>query len=241
MIGRWERDRRVPARPLWALGDPAYRQVEEARFKLAANDRQGEAYRGGKLGGFPRLPGTAAEVERLRGLMGAEAREVVLGADAMEATVKRLSDAGELAKYRLVHFACHGVLDAGPGLQPALVLAEAGGSGADDGLLMLDEVTRLRLNADLVVLSACRTGDGRQYAAEGVSGLARAFLYAGSRGVVCSLWQVGDAPTADLMAEFYAGLKAGTPAAEALRAAQLKMIESGEPPLHWAPFVLIGR
>jgi CHAT domain-containing protein len=173
--------------------------------------------------------------------MGADAADVVLGADATEAAVKRLSDAGDLARYRYVHFACHGVLGSGDGLQPALVLTEAGASGPEDGLLMLDEVTRLRLNADLVVLSACRTGEGRLLAAEGVSGLARAFLYAGSRGVVCSLWPVDDAATADLMTRFYAGLKAGTPTVEALRAAQRAMIDAGEPPARWASFVLIGR
>jgi CHAT domain-containing protein len=80
------------------------------------------------------------------------------------------------------------VLGTADGVQPALVLAEAGAGGQEDGLLMLDEVMRRKLNADLGVLSACRTGGGRQYTSEGVSGLAQAFLYAGSRGVVCALW-----------------------------------------------------
>ena len=77
--------------------------------------------------------------------------------------------------------------------------------GVNDGFLRLDEVTRLRLNADLVVLSACRTGQGRLYSGEGVTGLARAFLYAGSRGVVSSLWSVDDRETADRRATGTAG------------------------------------
>jgi len=139
------------------------------------------------------------------------------------------------------HFACHGVLGTGDGVQPGLVLSQVDNPPGTDGYLRLDEVTDLRLNADLVTLSACQTGQGKVFRAEGVSGLARAFLYAGCRGVLCSLWQVDDAATAELMADVYAGLKDGKSAADALRSAQLKMIEAGEPPLHWAPFVLIGR
>jgi hypothetical protein len=106
--------------------------------------------------------------------------------------------------------------------------------GINDGFLRLDEVTRLHLNADLVVLSACETGKGRLYAGEGVTGLARAFLYAGSRGVVASLWAVDDRETAGFMAQLYGGLKDGQAAADALRAAKLEMIRGGKPPVYWA-------
>jgi CHAT domain-containing protein len=113
--------------------------------------------------------------------------------------------------------------------------------GLNDGFVRLDEVTRLQLNADLVVLSACETGKGRLYAGEGVTGLARAFLYAGSRGVVCSRWSVDDRETANLMSRLYVGLKDGKPTADALRAAKLEMIRAGKPPVYWAPFILIGE
>jgi CHAT domain-containing protein len=133
------------------------------------------------------------------------------------------------------------------GLQPALVLSLAGASGERDeygvldGFLRLDEVTHLKLNADLVILSACRTGQGKLHSGEGVHGLARAFLYAGSKGVVCSLWAVDDAQTARLMTALYRGLKDGRPAADALRDAQLALLREGQAPLYWAPFILIGE
>ena len=111
----------------------------------------------------------------------------------------------------------------------------------NDGFLRLNEVTSLKLNADLVVLSACRSGQGELRYGEGVSGLARAFLYAGSRGVVCSLWSVADQETASLMTRLYGHLQAGQTARDALRAAKLEMIQAGKPPFFWAPFILIGE
>ena len=122
-----------------------------------------------------------------------------------------------------------------------MVLSLEGDQRGEDGLLRVDEVTGLRLNADLAVLSACQTGQGQVFRSEGVSGLARAFLFAGCRGVVCSLWRVDDEATSELMAGFYAGLKAGLPAADALRRVQWEMIRAGRPPSQWAPFVLIGK
>ena len=106
----------------------------------------------------------------------------------------------------------------------------------------LDEVSALRLNADLVVLSACESGLGRLHEGEGVRGLAQAFLQAGSRGVLCSLWSVADAPTSSLMAGTYAQLKAGRSAAVVRsRRPRRSQIAAGQPPLYWAPFILIGE
>ena len=163
------------------------------------------------------MEGTGREVDRLGGLIGSKADERLMGPGATEAAVKRLSADGTLAKYRYIHFACHGVLGTGDGVQPGLVLSQVGNPEGQDGYLRLDEVTDLRLNADLVSLSACQTGQGKVFRAEGVSGLARAFLYAGSRGVLCSLWQVDDEATADLMADLYTNLKAGQSSGERLR------------------------
>jgi CHAT domain-containing protein len=187
-------------------------------------------------------------VQAIRALLGASDGDVLTGVQATEAAVKAASAKGLLARARYVHFATHGFLGVDTGQPPALVLSLVGNDGQrdadgslNDGFLRLDEVTRLKLNADLVVLSACETGKGRLYAGEGVTGLARAFLYAGSRGVVCSLWAVDDRETAALMMRLYAGLKDGQGAADALRAAKLAILREGKPPSYWAPFILIGE
>ena len=91
------------------------------------------------------------------------------------------------------------------------------------------------------LLSACRSGQGRLRQGEGVTGLARAFLYAGCRGIVCSLWPVHDEQTAVFMTDMYRHLQAGRAAEDALREARLAMLRAGKPPLYWAPFVLIGE
>src|SRR5205807_9574569 len=116
---------------------------------------------------------------------------VLTGLQASEAAVKAASAKGALARARYIHFATHGILGLDAGRQPSLVLSLVG-NVKEDGFLQLDEVTTLKLNADLVVLSACRSYQGRLYNGEGVVGLGRAFLYAGSKGVLCSLWSVAD-------------------------------------------------
>jgi tetratricopeptide (TPR) repeat protein len=243
----WDRTRTRPEQPLWAIGDPVYQPTDErlpaARVELAQETQYAVAkYRGGVASmAFERLPSSGVEVEQLRRLWNAPPEAIRLGPAANEAAVKAASAAGALAQYRYVHFATHGILGLADGTAPSLVLSLAGDQQGEDGFLTLGEVTGLKLNADLVVLSACQTGQGRLYHAEGVSGLARAFLYAGSRGVLCSLWRVDDAATAELMVDVYAGLKEQKPAAEALRAVQLRMIADGQPPLDWAPFILIGE
>jgi tetratricopeptide (TPR) repeat protein/CHAT domain-containing protein len=254
-LGRlWVAQReRQPDRLLWAMGDPVYGPDDDrltGNPALAAASRDAErelAWREGQgTERFGRLRYSGQEVEKIRERLG-EAGTVLLGKDATETAVRQASAEGELARARYVHFACHGVLGLGDGQPPALVLSLVGNSGERDefgvldGFLRLDEVTNLKLNADLVVLSACRSGQGRLYNGEGVHGLARAFLHAGSKGVVCSLWSVDDKETADFMAAFYGRLKDGRSAADALRETRLDMIHAGKAPLYWAPFVLIGE
>jgi CHAT domain-containing protein/Tfp pilus assembly protein PilF len=258
LVRLWEQTRPKPQRPLWALADPVYDtadpRVEGGKgLAQASTDALAEylsrANRGAARGGaYARLRFTGPEAEAIRARLGAAEADVLTGLRASEAAVKAASNKGLLARARYLHFATHGILGLDTGPPPALVLSLVGNDGArdadggvNDGFLRLDEVTRLRLNADLVVLSACETGKGRLYAGEGVTGLARAFLHAGSRGVVCSLWAVDDRETATLMARLYGGLKEGKGAADALRAAKLGMIGAGKPPVYWAPFILIGQ
>jgi CHAT domain-containing protein/tetratricopeptide (TPR) repeat protein len=250
---RWLDGRKaLPDRPLWALADPVF-DDKDARLQRPADPVQVAAAVGrfGWLlrgeGGFRRLQHTGAEVEAIRKVLAADCGALLLGPEATEARVRAASDRGELARARYVHFATHGLFGLERGQPPGLVLSLVGNDnkevpgGVNDGFLRLPEVTFLKLNADLVVLSACETGKGVRSRGEGVSGLARAFLYAGSKGVVCSLWSVDDERTAELMADLYRGLKGGWPTAEALRAAQLRMIAQGRAPFYWAPFVLMGQ
>ena len=117
----------------------------------------------------------------------------------------------------------------------------------EDGFLTASEVAQLALDADLTVLSACKTGTGEYYTGEGVTGLSRAFLVAGSRSVLVSLWEVESKATERLMVTFYRHLRAGVDAPEALRRAKLDMITEAQRtdpkqahPFFWAPFILFG-
>src|SRR5262249_54274172 len=145
------------------------------------------ALRGGGASAWARLPATGDEVRAIGRLEGAGNDDVVTGVLASEGVVKAASERGVLSRKRDVHLATHGVLGSAPGGPPSLVLSLVGNDGREelggpnDGFLTLPEVTHLKLNADLVVLSACETGKGDLRPGEGVVGLSRAFLYTGSR------------------------------------------------------------
>ena len=172
--------------------------------------------------------------------MPLDSPDIRLGRAANERDVKAL----DLGAYRYLHFATHGVLAGDvPYLnQPALVLSQTADLGGEDGFLTMSEVLKLPLRADMVVLSACQTALGREVTGEGVVGLTRAFLYAGSRAAVVSLWPVDDASTAVFMARFYEHVRGGLTPARALARAKLDL--RADPrhahPFHWAPFVFFG-
>ncbi|HUE81634.1 MAG TPA: CHAT domain-containing tetratricopeptide repeat protein [Pyrinomonadaceae bacterium] len=151
----------------------------------------------------------------------------------------------ELSKYRYVHFATHGYLDSERPDLSAVVLSLVDERGkAQDGFLRAHEIYNLDLPAELVVLSACETGLGKEIKGEGLVGLTRGFMYAGARRVVVSLWNVNDKATAELMQRFYRRmLKDGQTPAASLRAAQIEMWQQKQwqSPYFWAPFVLQGE
>jgi tetratricopeptide (TPR) repeat protein/CHAT domain-containing protein len=200
---------------------------------------------------WPPLPETAEEVCGVASILGVDSRtHVYIGEDAREATVKRLSDEGELAKYQIVHFATHGALagQLSPAAEPGLILTPPDkASEVDDGYLSASEVAALKLDADWVILSACNTAAGEEKSAEALSGLARAFFYAGSRSLLVSHWYVASKTAVPLITTAIAMLavdpKIGR--AEALRQSMLSMIENGNRyeahPAFWAPFVLVGE
>ena len=200
------------------------------------------------------LPETAQELCAVAASLGSSGQTVVLGAEATESTVKRMSGEGRLAKARVLHFATHGLI-AGElrGLaQPALVLTppKDGATGAelaeDDGLLTASEIADLKLDADWVILSACNTAAGGEVGAEALSGLARAFFYAQARALLVSHWAVASGATVKLIIDAV-GISSDqkTGRAQALRLAMRKLIAEGEPyeahPAYWAPFVLVGE
>lgn len=189
-------------------------------------------------GRWPRLVGSDEEASAIAALHpGGEA--VVRARE--EATEARVKSDPRVASARLLHFATHGLLDERHPQHSGLVLTPGEG---EDGVLKVYEIFRLRLAAELVVLSACETGLGEEIRGEGLIGLTRAFLYAGAPRVLVSLWKVDDRATAELMVGFYRGLKEpdAETAAEALRAAKLDLLQEERfaHPAHWAAFVLTG-
>jgi hypothetical protein len=162
----------------------------------------------------------------------------------------RLSEAGELSRYRLLHIATHGAVAGqfGDGSEPGLLLTPPKTSTeTDDGYLSASEVAALKLDADWVILSACNTAAGGAPGSEALSGLARAFFYAGARSLLVSHWAVDSASTVKLITKALAVMSADKSVgrAEALRRSMLAMIESGNSkeanPAYWAPFVVVGE
>lgn len=228
---RGGRAARRPAR-LVAFGDPDYGSSGPGATSLVRSLRE----RGLELAP---LPGSRVEVEGLKGLYPSDSR-VYLGTDASEERARRAG--GEPS---LLHFACHALADEASPLDSSLVLSlpAAWKPGQPNGLLQAWEILeQVRIDADLVTLSACGTALGQEMSGEGMIGLTRAFQYAGARTVLASLWSVSDESTADLMRRFYRRLRRGEAKDAALRGAQLEMLATPRfsHPALWAAFQLSG-
>jgi tetratricopeptide (TPR) repeat protein len=189
---------------------------------------------------FARLPWTRREAE----VVAAEARgrDILVALDF--AASRELATAGGLARYRVVHFATHGILDTRRPALSGLVLSRVDERGRPrDGFLRLLDVYHLRLDADLVVLSGCETALGETLRGEGIVGLTRGFFHAGASEVLASLWPIRDRATAELMRRFYhAMLHDRLAPAAALRQAQVSLFRerTWRDAYFWAPFVLQG-
>jgi CHAT domain-containing protein len=186
-----------------------------------------------------RLRATRLEAQRIAAL--APGAKVALDFSANRAAVT----APDLARYRVLHFATHGLLNTRHPELSGILLSMVNSRGErQNGFLQAHEVYDLKLNADLVVLSACRTALGTEVQGEGLIGLTRGFMYAGAPRVVASLWPVPDAATAAVMERFYRGMfKQHLAPAAALRAAQAAMRSNPETadPFYWAAFILQGE
>jgi CHAT domain-containing protein/Tfp pilus assembly protein PilF len=221
-----------------AFGDPVYEHRDEG--EIASTLRAAGA---GRLN-FQRLSHSRDEVEGIARMFANNDREIFLGEAASEENVKAPE---RLSRYRMVHFSTHGYVNKARPRFSGLVLSLPSQSAtrnpqSEDGLLSAYEILNLKLRADLVVLSACETGLGKEVKGEGLMSLMRAFMYAGTPSVVVSLWNVNDESAADLMILFYRNLKTGRMSkSEALRQAQLETIHDNGFPFFWAPFVLVGK
>jgi CHAT domain-containing protein/Tfp pilus assembly protein PilF len=188
---------------------------------------------------YPRLEFSGKEIENIASYFAAGHSDIYLRDKATEENLKRKND---LTNFNYLHFATHGLMDEESPDLSSLVLTSGNNSG-EDGFLQAAEIFDLKLNADLVVLSACQTGLGKLIRGEGMVGLTRAFMYAGTPSVVVSLWSVSDISTSYLMTEFYKNLiKNKLSKTKALRKAQLTLMsdEKYAHPFYWAPFILVG-
>jgi CHAT domain-containing protein len=245
-----------PKDTLLAVGDPVYGPDDERHGMTplnaaSASDQKQESSivtRSGLIreevetrsSSFARLRNSGIEVEEINKTFGSRpgARDLLIGFEATKSGVT----SKDLSKYQYLHFAVHGILAYElPFLKESALVFGGYPQKKEDAFLTLSEIYGLKLNADLVVLSACSTGLGQSIPGEGVIGLGRAFINAGSRAVLVSLWQVDDYSTALLMQEFYRLLNGGIHKQEALANAKRYIRQKGyDNPYFWAPFILVG-
>jgi CHAT domain-containing protein len=220
-----------------AFGDPKYPSEAEGETKDSGDSFVRSLVKRGTH--LTPLPATREEVSMIAQIYRDRA-EVYLGDEATEERAKAISK-----DVRYVHFACHGLLDEHFPLNSgiALTIPAELKEEKDNGILQAWEVfERVRIDADLVVLSACETGLGKEMGGEGLVGLTRAFQYAGAHTVLASLWEVADVASAELMKSFYGYLKEGLSKDEALQKAKIDMIQHPDisHPFFWGAFQLIG-
>ncbi len=242
-----------PPLQLAAFGDPVYPGIGGEERRDVGDLPLRAAVGRGYLDGLSRLEHTRREAQQIRELYPAAAATAYLGEAATEDQAKAIGK-----EARILHFAVHGVLDHRAPLDSFLAFSipESFAQDRDNGLLQAWEIfERVRLDADLVVLSDCDTALGQELGGEGLIGLTRAFQYAGARSVAATLWSVADEATAELMVRFHRDLQAGQPKDQALQAAQLELLRGPIPienrkgeevdrdlsaPVFWAAFQIIG-
>ena len=218
------------------FADPVYNRRDA---RLTGAGRTAPASDAGtRGGGLSRLIHTRREAFAITAV--AKPADLAVGFDATRSAAM----SSDLARYRIVHFAAHATVDNDRPELSGIVLSLLDRKGREeDGFLRLYDIYNLKIPADLVVLSACSTALGKEVAGEGLISLVRGFMYAGTRRVVASLWEVDDEATSEVMAHFYRAMFEGKlPPAAALRAAQLAMVRTSrwKSPFYWAGFTLQG-
>ena len=230
------KDRKFAPKAVAVFADPVFNS-DDARINSAAESKEQRTVNES----FPRLLATRWEAEQIASWAPRSDSKLMLGF----AATREAALAADLSQYRIVHFATHGLLNEKYPELSGIVLSRYDQSGRpQNGTLRLNEIYNLHLSAELVVLSACQTGLGKEVSGEGLSSITRGFMYAGSARVLVTLWPVDDLLTANLMAVFYKKMLVDMlPAASALQAAQKEMLKNSRwrSPYFWAPFVLHGE
>jgi CHAT domain-containing protein/predicted negative regulator of RcsB-dependent stress response len=244
----------VMADPIYEMDDPRIR-IHSDILKAASNGAENLATRTGSSNSetsnrqasfetapprISRLTATLREAEAILAVSPANKSLAAIGIEANREVVT----SNKLSDYRIIHFATHGIInDKNPELS-GIVLSQFDDRGQpENGLLRLSDIYNLDLSADLVVLSACRTGLEKEFKGEGLTGLTQGFMHSGAQSVVASLWKVDDRATEDLMALFYKGMMVERLSpASALRKAQIGMWKQKrwQSPYYWAAFTLQG-
>jgi CHAT domain-containing protein len=242
VLRRETEGRTPPAKAVAVLADPVF-EADDPRLPGSAGRTETRGLDPSRSGrpGYPRLAATRQEADTIVAMVPPGMARRAVDFEASRATAM----SPDLAHYRIVHFATHGILDnENPGLS-GVILSLFGERGeAQDGVLRLHDVYGLRLPAELVVLSACNTALGRPMRGEGLVGIVRGFMYAGAKRVVASLWKVDDDATGEMMRRLYRGmLEEGLSPAAALREAQVGLWQQDRwrSPYYWAAFVVQGE
>jgi len=233
------------ADPVFESDDPRV-SAFHVRYKNSAHKRPPALTRAindiGAASYIPRLPASRGEAIAIAAILRSgdpQGVHIALDFDASRESVL----AGGLSRFRLVHFATHGLVDTRNPESSGLILSLIDRTGRKgDGYLRLGDIYKLKLSADLVVLSSCDSALGKALESEGIIGLPRGFLYAGAKSVIATLWKVNDEATAKLMTRLYVRIERGETPSSALRGAQVEMAqdEQWSNPYYWAAFSLQG-
>jgi len=217
-----------------AFGDPDFSYFET---KNNSKDVFHDYYSSSAFS-FYRLKYSETEIKKISSLFKRKKRSIFTGKNASKKQLRSIN----LEDYKIIHFATHSLIDDKNPARSSIVLS-CDKKTREDGFLQMREVYNLKLNADLVTLSACQTGVGKFIKGEGIEGLNRAFFYSGTSAVLMSLWPVNDQATCQLMERFYTHLRSSESIAEALRKTKLEMINSGilSHPYYWAGFIVSGK
>ncbi len=231
----------VLADPVFSPDDPRVSRTSQTNLRISSSDKLERSAKETGLATLDRLPASRREADAIVALAGERSSKKALDFDANLET----ATSPQLSQFRIVHFASHALLNSQHPELSGIILSLVDRQGhPQDGFLQAHQIYNLKLNADLVVLSACQTALGKEVQGEGLIGLTRGFMYAGAPRIVASLWQVPDLATMELMRRFYSGiLRQGLPPAAALRAAQAAMRKEQRwrAPYYWAGFTLQGE